>query len=158
MFIDKEVVGMEVILLEKIHKLGNMGEKVKVSPGYGRNYLIPQGKAAPATKGNLLEFEKRRAELEKLAKEAFASAQTRAAAIAELKVNIPAKTGEEGKLYGSIGTRDIANAITAAGQKVTKSEVRLPAGPIRQTGEYQIDLHLHTDINVKIKVIIVPEE
>lgn len=149
---------MEVILLEKVHKLGQIGDKVNVRSGYGRNFLIPEGKAVPATKENLALFEVRRAELEKVYAENLAQAKKRAEAIANLKVTIRSKSGDEGKLYGSIGTRDIANAITSAGQKVVKSEVLLPLGAIRQTGEYEIDLHLHSDVNVSVKVNVIPED
>lgn len=148
---------MEIILLEKVHKLGNIGDKVNVKSGFGRNYLIPQGKAVFATKNNVAEFEKRRAELEKKAAEDLAASQKRAEAIKSLNVKIASKSGEEGKLYGSIGTRDIADAITAAGQKVSKAEVRLPNGPIRQTGEHDIALHLHSDVDLTIKVNVVAE-
>lgn len=148
---------MEIILLEKVHKLGNIGDKVNVKSGFGRNYLIPQGKAVFATKNNVAEFEKRRAELEKKAAEDLAASQKRAEAIKNLNVKIASKSGEEGKLYGSIGTRDIAEAITAAGQKVSKAEVRLPNGPIRQTGEHDITLHLHSDVDLTIKVNVVAE-
>lgn len=149
---------MEVILLEKVRNLGKVGDKVNVKPGYGRNFLIPQGKAISATKENLQEFEKRRAELEKLSAEKVAEAQKRAEAIARLDVKIRAKVGDEGKLYGSIGTKDIAQGITAAGEKVTKSEVRLPNGTIRQMGEHEVVLNLHSDVNVKISVEVIPEE
>lgn len=148
---------MEIILLEKVHNLGSIGDKVNVRAGYGRNFLIPEGKAVPATKENVIKFEERRAELEKVAAENLKMAQKRGEDLSKLNVTIRSKAGEEGKLYGSIGTRDIADAITAAGQKVSKSEVRLPNGPIRQTGEHEIDLHLHSDVTIKIKVTIVPE-
>lgn len=148
---------MEIILLEKVHKLGGIGDKVNVRAGYGRNYLIPEGKAVPATKENLVKFEERRVELEKQAAENLAQAKQRAEAIAKLNVKITTKSGEEGKLYGSIGTKDIADAITAAGQKVSKSEVRLPNGAIRNAGEHEIDLQLHSDVTTTIKINIVPE-
>lgn len=148
---------MEIILLEKVHKLGNIGDKVNVRAGYGRNFLIPEEKAVPATRDNLIKFEERRAELEKIAAENLKLAQKRADAISKLGIKILSKSGEEGKLYGSIGTRDIADAITAAGEKVSKSEVRLPYGAIRQTGEHEITLHLHSDIALTIKVNIVAE-
>lgn len=149
---------MDVILLEKVHNLGNLGDKVAVRPGYGRNYLIPRGKAAPATALNLKKFEARRAELEKAAKEVLAAAEQRAAALRALgKVTLTAKAGEEGKLFGSVGTVDIAEAITLAGVKLEKQEVRLPAGPLRRVGEYEITIHLHPDVNVPISVVIAPE-
>lgn len=149
---------MNVILLEKVHNLGNLGDKVSVRPGYGRNYLIPRGKAAPATALNLKKFEARRAELEKTANEALASAEQRAAALRALgKVTLTSKAGEEGKLFGSVGTVDIAEAITLAGVKLEKQEVRLPAGPLRMVGECEITIHLHPDVNVQITVVIAPE-
>jgi large subunit ribosomal protein L9 len=148
---------MEIILLEKVHNLGNIGDKVNVRRGFGRNYLIPQDKAVPATKANVAEFEERRAELEKIATKNQAVAKKRAEAIAALHVTIRSKAGEEGKLYGSIGSRDIADAISAAGETVSKSEVRLPNGVIRQTGEHDIDLHLQTDVNIIVKINVVAE-
>ena len=137
---------MEVILLEKIANLGDLGEKVNIKAGYGRNYLIPQGKAVAATEEKIKEFEARRAELEKQAAEKLAAAQARAEAIGKLEITITHKAGEEGKLFGSIGTHDIAEAITTAGAAVEKSEVRMPDGVIRQIGEYEIDINLHTDV------------
>ena len=148
---------MEVILLEKTRNLGDLGDKVNVKPGYGRNFLIPQGKAVPATKANLETFEARRAELEKAAGEALSAAETRKGQLDELAVTIPAKAGDEGKLFGSIGTRDIAEAITAAGVAVEKKEVRLPEGAIRNVGDYEIELQLHSDVVVQVKVAIVAE-
>ena len=148
---------MEVILLEKIENLGNLGDRVNVKPGFGRNYLLPQGKAAPATAENIAEFEARRAELEKSAAEALALAESRRDSLADMVVTINAKAGEEGKLFGSVGTSDIADAINAAGVEVERNEVRLPEGAFRQTGEYDIDLHLHTDVNVTVKLVIEAE-
>ncbi|WMS88719.1 50S ribosomal protein L9 [Pleionea litopenaei] len=148
---------MEVILLEKIRNLGDLGDKVSVANGYGRNYLVPHGKAVPATKDNLEAFEARRAELEKQAAELLSAAEARAEKLKELVVTIPANAGDEGKLFGSIGTRDIADAITAAGTEVEKAEVKMPHGVIRNTGEFEIDLALHTDVTVTIKVNVVPE-
>jgi large subunit ribosomal protein L9 len=149
---------MEVILLEKIRKLGALGDTVKVKPGYGRNYLIPSGKAVRASEKNLAEFAERRKELE--AKEAahLAEAQKRAEALAKLTITIAAATGDEGKLFGSIGTRDIAHAITEAGVAVEKSEVDMPNGVLRFIGEYDIHIQLHTDINQIVKVNVVPEQ
>jgi large subunit ribosomal protein L9 len=138
---------MEIILLEKIAKLGNLGDKVIVKPGYGRNFLIPKGKAVRASAERLAEFEQRRAELEKKAAAGLAAAQARAEALAKLAVTITQKAGEEGRLYGSVGPKDIADAATAAGVKLEKSEVRLPNGPIRQVGDYEIKLHLHIDLD-----------
>ncbi len=148
---------MEVILLEKVANLGNLGDKVTVRPGYGRNYLIPYGKAVPATKENLEKFEARRAELEKQAAEKLAAAQARAEALEGKEIAITAKAGDEGKLFGSVGTRDIAEAISATGTEVHKSEVRLPQGPLRETGEFDITLQLHTDVTAVIKLAIVAE-
>jgi len=148
---------MEVILLEKIENLGGLGDKVKVKPGHARNYLVPQGKAKFATPENLAEFEARRAELEKAAAEGFGAAETRMEQLEGLVVNIPVKAGSEGKLFGSVGTDDIAAAVSAAGAEVAKREVRMPTGPIRQTGEYEIGIHLHTDVNVVVTVNVVPE-
>jgi large subunit ribosomal protein L9 len=138
---------MEIILLEKIAKLGNLGDKVTVKPGYGRNFLIPKGKAVRATAEKLAEFEQRRAELEKKAADEFAAAQARAEAFSKVTVTVAQKAGEEGRLYGSVGAKDIADAATAAGVKLEKHEVRLPGGPIRQVGDYEIKLHLHADLD-----------
>jgi large subunit ribosomal protein L9 len=148
---------MEVILLEKIENLGNLGDRVNVKPGFGRNYLLPQGKAAPATAENIAEFEARRAELEKTAAEALALAESRRDSLADMVVTISAKAGEEGKLFGSVGTSDIADAINAAGVEVERNEIRLPEGAFRQTGEYDVDLHLHTDVNITVKLVIEAE-
>ncbi len=148
---------MEVILLEKIANLGDLGEKVNIKAGYGRNYLIPQGKAVAATEEKIKEFEARRAELEKQAAEKLAAAQARAEAIGKLEITITHKAGEEGKLFGSIGTHDIAEAISNAGAAIEKSEVRMPDGVIRQIGEYEIDIHLHTDVNVTVPVKVEAE-
>lgn len=146
---------MELILLEKIANLGNLGDKVKVKAGYGRNFLLPQGKATPATAANVAAFEARRAELERLAAEKRANAEARAEQLNELEVTITATAGDEGKLFGSIGTADIADALTASGLEVAKSEVRLPNGTIRQTGEYDVVVVLHTDVQAVIKLIVV---
>lgn len=145
---------MDVILLEKIGKLGSLGDKVAVRAGYGRNYLIPQGKAVPATAAKLAEFEARCAELEKAAAEALAAAQARAETIAKQSITITSKAGDEGKLFGSVGTKDIAEAAAAQGIKLDRQEIRLPAGPIRHIGDYQIELHLHHDViaNLALKV------
>ncbi len=149
---------MQVILLEKVAKLGRLGDEVKVRPGYGRNYLIPNGKAVMATPDNKAQFEARRQELEKAAAEALAAAQARAAKLNELSVQIACKAGDEGKLFGSIGTADIASAVSAAaGIEVAKSEVRLPAGALRNVGEYDIDLQLHADVEAQVKVTVVAE-
>jgi len=148
---------MEVILLEKIENLGSLGDRVKVKPGYGRNYLLPQGKAAPATPENIAEFEARRAELEKAAAGGVAAAEAGRDTLADMVITIVAKAGEEGKLVGSVGTSDIADAIKAAGVDVERNEIRLPSGAFRQTGEYDVDLHLHTDVNVIVKLNIEEE-
>jgi large subunit ribosomal protein L9 len=148
---------MEVILLEKVANLGSLGDKVKVKSGYGRNFLLPYGKAVPATADNVKAFEARRAELEKAAGDKLAAAQARAEALEGVSVTISSKAGEEGKLFGSIGVRDIADAVSANGTAIEKSEVRLPEGPIRVTGEYEIELQLHTDVEVTIKLAVVAE-
>lgn len=150
---------MQVILLESIKNLGELGSVVDVRPGHGRNYLIPHGKALPATKDNLAQVEARRAELEKQAAEQLAAAQERADKLAEAQVTIAQKAGEEGKLFGSVGTQDIADAITAQlGVEVAKAEVKLPHGALRQTGEFEIDLGLHAEVTVTIKLAVVPEQ
>lgn len=149
---------MDVILLEKVGKLGGIGDKVSVKPGFGRNFLLPQGKALPANEKNLAEFEARRAELEAAAAAKASEAQGRADQLAGLEVvTITAKAGDEGKLFGSIGTRDIAEAITAAGVEVSKAEVKLPEGALRELGEYEIDLQVHTEVFQTVKVSVVAE-
>jgi large subunit ribosomal protein L9 len=148
---------MEVILLEKVVNLGALGDKVRVKNGYGRNYLMPYGKAVPATKANIADFEARRAELERIAAEKKAQAEERGTRLSAITLTIPAPAGDEGKLFGSIGTRDIAEAVTALGVEVAKSEVRLPYGAIRQIGEYDVDFQLHSDVTVTIKVNVVAE-
>ena len=149
---------MEIILLQKVANLGNIGDRVKVKPGYGRNFLLPQGKATLATPDNIAKFEARRAELEKSAGEELSAAQTRAKKLEGFKLSLTAKAGGEGKLFGSIGTSDIAEATRKAGFDVERSEVRLPHGPIRQAGEHIVQLHLHTDVTVDLPVTIVAEE
>ena len=148
---------MEVILLEKTANLGNLGDKVTIKAGYGRNYLIPQGKAVPATPKKIREFEERRAELEKQAAEKLAAANARGEALSKLNVSIAHKTGDEGRLFGSVGTQNIADAITAAGIKVEKHEIRLPNGVIRNIGEYDIAINLHTDVVITLPVKVVAE-
>ena len=149
---------MEVILLENIGNLGGLGDKVDVKAGYGRNYLVPQGKAVPATRSNIAEFEARRAELEAAAAEALAAAEQRAEAINALQpVTIGANAGEEGKLFGSVGTRDIAEAVTAAGCEIDKSEVRLPQGPLRELGEFEVDIQVHGDVTATVVIAVVAE-
>jgi len=149
---------MEVILLEKTRNLGNLGEKVNVKPGYGRNFLIPKGKAVPATAANLAVFEKRRAELEAAAAESLKQAEERKTRIIQLKIVIASKSGDEGKLFGSIGTRDIADAVTKAGEKLEKKEVLMPEGALRHVGEYEISLQLHSEVQFTLPVVIVAED
>lgn len=151
---------MEVILLEKVANLGGLGEKVSVKSGFGRNFLIPQGKAVFASAENIRLFEERRAELEQQAAERLATAEARKAQVEALSggVTISHKAGDEGRLFGSVGTADIAHACAAAGIDVTKSEIRLPEGPFRVAGEYEVTLHLHTDVDATLKVTIVGEE
>jgi large subunit ribosomal protein L9 len=144
--------------LQKIANLGNIGDRVKVKPGFGRNFLLPGGKATLATPENIAKFETRRAELEAKAAAELGSAKTRAAALEGLKLSITAKAGSEGKLFGSIGTTDIAEACAKAGHPVERSEVRLPGGPIRTVGEHAISLHLHSDIDIPVALTIVAEE
>jgi len=148
---------MEVILLDKVGRLGAIGDKVTVKSGYGRNYLLPQGKAVAATAKNIADFEARRAELEAAASAKIADATARAEKLAALEVTIAAKAGDEGRLFGSIGTRDIAEAITAAGVEVAKSEVRLPQGVLREIGQYEIDVQLHAEVIQAVKLAVVPE-
>jgi len=149
---------MEVILLQKIANLGNIGDRVKVRSGFGRNFLLPQGKATLATPENIARFEARREELERTAREHLVSAEERAAAMKDFALTVHAKAGTEGKLFGSIGTSDIAEACTRAGFRIERSEVRLPSGPLRQLGEHTVNLHLHADIDVPLHVTIVSQE
>jgi large subunit ribosomal protein L9 len=149
---------MEVILLQKVANLGNIGEKVKVKPGYGRNFLLPSGKAALATAANLKKFEERRAELEKLAEDSLTRAKARAKQLEGFTLSLSAKAGTEGKLFGSVGTADISEALTKAGIEIERSEVRLPGGPIRLIGEHHVKLHLHTDVEIDLPVHITAEE
>ncbi len=151
---------MEVILLEKVANLGGLGEKVSVKSGFGRNFLIPKGKAVFASPENVRLFEERRAELEQQAAEKLAAAAARKAQIEGLSdgVTITHKAGEEGRLFGSVGTADIARACSEAGVEIEKSEVRLPEGPFRVAGDYTVTLHLHSDADAALKVVIVGEE
>jgi len=149
---------MEVILFEKIDRLGGIGDLVNVKAGFARNFLLPQGKAKVATDANKAEIEERRAEFEKMAADALAAAEKRREQIEALSIEITAKSGTEGKLFGSIGNIDISKAITEAGVEVEKREVRLPEGPIRQAGEYEVTLHLHADVNAIAKITIIGEE
>lgn len=149
---------MDVILLEKTGKLGDIGDKVSVKSGYGRNYLVPQGKAVFATRENLEAFESRRAELEKAAAEKLVKAQQLAAKIAELaSVSIASVVGEEGRLFGSVGPRDVTEALNAAGIEVSKTEIKMPEGAIREVGQYDIDIQLHSDVTQTVQVIVTEE-
>ena len=149
---------MQVILLDKVAHLGGVGTQVEVKSGFARNYLIPQGKAVMATAANIAHFEARRAELEAKAAEALAAAQARSAKIAEIAaVAIAATAGDDGRLFGSISARDIAEALTAAGVEIAKSEVRLGEGPLRVTGEHQVKVHLHPEVNAVVTVNVVAE-
>ena len=150
---------MEVILLEKLGKLGNIGDIANVKAGYGRNYLIPQGKALYATKANLEEFETRRADLEAAAANKMEKAQIRANKLAEIaSVTITANAGDEGKLFGSVGTREIEEAVNNAGGEISKSEINMPEGAIRNVGEFTVEIQLHTDVTQPIIVIIEAEK
>jgi large subunit ribosomal protein L9 len=149
---------MQVILLERVQSLGELGDSVKVKPGYARNYLIPKGKAVIATARNLAEFEARRAELERQEAEALAVVQARADALEGVEVTLARKTGEEGKLFGSVGPQDIADALTEAGKPVARHEVRLPHDTLRQVGDYQVGVHLYADVEPSISVHVVAEE
>ena len=148
---------MDVILLERVRNLGNLGDEVSVKNGYGRNFLIPQGKAVRATAANREVFESRRAELEAQAAGQLKAAQDRAAGLAELAVTIAARASDEGKLFGSVGSREIADAVTEAGQEVSKDEVLLPVGPLRSIGEFTVDLQLHSDVTASVTVNVIPE-
>jgi large subunit ribosomal protein L9 len=149
---------MEIILLQKVDNVGNIGDLVRVKSGYARNYLIPQGKATLATPENKAKFESRRAELEAKAAGELAAAQARAKKLEGLVLKIEMQVGAEGKLFGSVGTVDIAEAIGKQGIEVERSEIRLPDGPLRVVGDHEIDLHLHTDVNVGLKVVITAAE
>ncbi len=149
---------MNVILLENVENLGSIGDLVKVKPGYGRNYLLPQGKAALATPENMKEIEARRAELEKAAAEELAAAKARAAGIEGMELVIPANAGPEGKLFGSVGPIDIADAFEKVQVEVERSEVRMPEGPIQELGEFTIGVHLHPEVDVDINVRVVESE
>jgi large subunit ribosomal protein L9 len=149
---------MDVILLEKVANLGNLGDRVEVRSGYARNFLLPKGKATLATPANVKKFEARRAELEKIANEALAGAEARKAKLEGFKLTLRAKAGNEGKLFGSIGTADIAEAATAAGQELARSELRLPNGPLRTVGEHVVAVHLHTDVDFELAVVIEAED
>ncbi len=145
---------MQVILMEKIAKLGQLGDVVKVKQGYGRNYLIPQGKAKRATESNIAEFEAKRAELEKHQGEVLAEARTRAEKLEGFIVQITEKAGEDGRLFGSVGTIDIAEALKAQGFEVNRSEIRMPAGPLKQIGDFPLEIALHADVKATITVSV----
>ncbi len=149
---------MEVILLKKIENLGGLGDKVTVKSGYGRNYLVPTGRAIPASQENLAAFEARRAELEKEAAAILATAEERKAKIEALNITIPAKAGDEGRLFGSVGTADIAEAVNAAGVELERREIRLPEGPFHVVGDFEVQIHLHSDVDTTLKLSIVPEK
>jgi len=148
---------MQLILLQKVTNLGNLGDKVDVKPGYGRNFLVPQGKAVPATAANVAEFEAKRAEYEAKAKSIHDGAQARIAKLEGASVTLTANASTEGKLFGSVGPRDIAEALTAAGMPVEKSEVVMGEGPLRHIGEFEVVVHLHADAETTVKVIVQPE-
>jgi large subunit ribosomal protein L9 len=145
---------MELILLEKVQNLGNLGDKVRVKPGYGRNYLVPNGKAVPATPENIADFETRRGDLEKLALQKLSTAEERRAALEGFAITLTANASDEGKLYGSIGPREIAMAVTDKGIALEKAEVIMGEGPIRYTGEHTVSVHLHADVETEIKVTV----
>jgi len=149
---------MDIILLQKVANLGQIGDRVKVKSGYARNFLVPTGRATMATSANIAKFEEQRHVLEAKAGHDLAAAQARATALESFKLTLAAKAGAEGKLFGSIGNADIAEAAVKAGQPISRAEVRMPNGPIRATGEHQVQLHLHTDVDVSLTVTIVAEE
>jgi large subunit ribosomal protein L9 len=149
---------MEVILLEKINKLGDLGDQVNVKAGYGRNYLIPVGKAVSATAVNVEKFEGRRAELEKAQADSFSAATSRAEKLNAVEITLERIAGEEGKLFGSVSGADISEAVTAAGVELAKNEVRLPDGPLRALGEFEVDVHIHSEVDAKVKVIVIAEK
>jgi large subunit ribosomal protein L9 len=149
---------MELVLLQKVKNLGNLGDKVRVKPGYGRNFLIPQGQAVPATTGNVAEFEKRRSEYEAKANDVATAAEARKASLEGAAITVKANASAEGKLFGSVGPRDIADAFSAAGKPLNKSEVVMGEGPIRHTGEFEIQIHLHADVHTTVKVTVAADE
>jgi large subunit ribosomal protein L9 len=148
---------VELILLQKVKNLGALGDKVKVKPGYGRNFLVPQGKAVPATADNVAQFEQRRAEFEAKANQILSGAEARKAALEGASVTVSANASPEGKLFGSVGPRDIAEAFTAAGKPLEKSEVVMGEGPIRHIGEFEVHVHLHADVHTTVKVVVAAE-
>lgn len=148
---------MELILLQKVKNLGSLGDRVRVKAGYGRNFLVPFGKAVPATKSNVELFEARRAEYEERAAQTMSAAEARQAKLQDAEVTITANASTEGKLYGSVGPRDIADAFTAAGMPLEKSEVVMGEGPLRRIGEFEVEVHLHADVHTMVKVKVIPE-
>jgi large subunit ribosomal protein L9 len=148
---------VEIILLQKVEGLGNLGDRVRVKPGYGRNFLIPTGKATEATPQNIARFEARRAELEEQLAKALAVAKARAQELTDVMVTLAVKAGNEGRLFGSVGAADIAEAVSAVGIELKKNEVRLPRGAIRQLGEYEVEVRLHSDVSTKIRVNVIAE-
>ncbi len=148
---------MNVILMERVQNLGDLGDQVSVKAGYGRNFLIPQGKAVSANKENVAKFEERRAELEKAAAEKLAAAEVRKTALEALAITITHQAGEEGKLFGSVGTHDIADAIATAGAEVSRAEIRLSEGSLRQVGDYDVSVELHSDVVATVKLSVVAE-
>ncbi|WP_369855398.1 50S ribosomal protein L9 [Candidatus Thalassolituus haligoni] len=148
---------MQIILLEKVANLGELGEMVNVKPGYARNFLVPKGKAVPATKANVEHFQARRAELEATAAAKLAEAQSRKEKIEEIELSVAVKAGDEGKLFGSLGNRDIADLASQAGVALAKAEVRLPTGPIRAVGEFDVAIHLHPEVEAVLKLHVVAE-
>jgi large subunit ribosomal protein L9 len=151
-------MSVDVILLQNVMSLGNLGDRVSVKAGYARNYLIPSGCAITATPENLARFEERRAELEKAAADARGKAALRAEALSALSVTIRRKAGEEGRLFGSVTSADIARAVTEAGVDLERREVRTPEGPFRRIGEFEVDVHLHSDVDARLKLLIEPEQ
>ena len=149
---------MDIILLEKVQNLGALGDTVRVKPGYARNFLIPGGKAVAATPANIAAFEARRAELEKAQADAVAAAQARGAKLEDLRIVVRRKAGEEGKLFGSVGPADVAEAITAAGVEVERAEVRMPGDSVRQVGEYPVEIVLHADVVAEVTLAVEAEE
>jgi large subunit ribosomal protein L9 len=148
---------MELILLQNVRNLGKLGDKVVVKPGYGRNYLVPHGKAVAATAENLADFEQRRAEYEARANQLLSGAEARRAQLEDASVTITANASTEGKLFGSVGPRDIAEAFTSDGKTVDKSEVIMPDGPIRHVGEFEVEIALHSDVHTRVKVVVAAE-
>jgi large subunit ribosomal protein L9 len=149
---------MQLILLETVRNLGSLGDNVKVKAGYGRNFLVPQGKAVPATKDNRAHFEQRRAELEKAQGDKLAVAKTRSEQLTDVGISIARKVGNENHLFGSVNAQDIAEALTTAGIEIARKEVRLPDGPLRSLGEFQVTLHLHADVEINVTIYVVAEE